>query len=428
MKDFEYKYDNTTSVNASDMNSTFIELENAVKGSGQTLNDGDNSQLAKALGIYASAGDYYTDNGSQNDRELLPLSADTVSGYIDGLKVRFISASTNTGLAVANIHLLDSKPVKKIINGVVADTVAGDLVQHYYIEMIYNSFNDCWLIISSDKGALTSPYAVQLFKKISGMTIANNPAQLIYSYIVNSGYCMTEDDKYIANLSVSIIKNLNAVWSLGGSGGAMPQGMVMQANKWYHVFAIIRLDGTVDSGVDTSIIATNLLATPAVSSAGFVHYRHIGDLYVDNTIAIRKFHMYEKGSNRFVAWDALTTDYTKTFNGSNFERVTFPLVSVPPNLSVMAKIIIEANMQQNTSQGYINAHFYPSNQTDPAQADTLLLAQIDVEVVSSFNKADHEELYILTDNSGQIRAQISSSNCNNSYIKILVSGWEYLTI
>lgn len=113
------------------------ELQNSVLTSGQTLNPGDLNQLGKAMSVYGSAGDFYTDAGTANTYVLTPIGVparQAPPAYIDGLRVRFVVGNTNTGASTINLNSLGVKSLKEFGIDIPLDRIkVGSIVEAVFI-------------------------------------------------------------------------------------------------------------------------------------------------------------------------------------------------------------------------------------------------------------------------------------------------------
>lgn len=125
------------------------ELQNAVLTSGQILSSGDLNQLGKAMAVYGSAGDFYTDGGSANTYVLTPIGTPARQApptYVDGVRVRFVAGNSNTGASTINLNGLGVKSLKE--NGV--DIAVERIKSGEIIEAVF--------LVTSDRFELVSVY------------------------------------------------------------------------------------------------------------------------------------------------------------------------------------------------------------------------------------------------------------------------------
>jgi len=94
---------------AEQWNELASELQNAITSTGATLSGADLLQLVKAIALYAHKGNYYTAGGTANAITLTPIgSYNAPTTYTDGMQVRFIAGSSNTGTVTVNVNGIGS--------------------------------------------------------------------------------------------------------------------------------------------------------------------------------------------------------------------------------------------------------------------------------------------------------------------------------
>jgi hypothetical protein len=139
MKNITTKVDGD-SVDAAEWNPAQAELMNAVKDTGQTLNESDNYQVSKAMAMYACNGDYFNDIGTANNFLLTAIGNEKLPyTYVDGLRIRFKPANTNTTSSNVTVQGLSARLIKKFINGVAINLSGGELVAGVPATLAYNS-------------------------------------------------------------------------------------------------------------------------------------------------------------------------------------------------------------------------------------------------------------------------------------------------
>lgn len=120
------------------------EAQNSVLSSGQALNDADEEQLAKAVAVYAGAGDFYVDSGIVNAYVLSPVNLQKAPpSYTNGLRARFVATNTNSSNSTVNLNGLGTKSIKE--NGV--ELVAGRIVAGKIIEIQFLSAGDAFELV-----------------------------------------------------------------------------------------------------------------------------------------------------------------------------------------------------------------------------------------------------------------------------------------
>jgi hypothetical protein len=146
MKQIPVQQDDVTSLAASDFNQIPREEENLITSAGQSLSESDLFQMDKAVAVYASSGDFYTDGGSTNAFSLTPLdSKKSPHEYALGMRVRFKVANTNTatgvtcqvtGLSAISMH------VGQLANGGTPSVPIGSMPANKIVEAVYDQTPD----------------------------------------------------------------------------------------------------------------------------------------------------------------------------------------------------------------------------------------------------------------------------------------------
>ena len=227
--------------------------------------------------------DYFDDDtggGSIADAYVLTAKSNTEipTGYFDGVFYGFTTVNANTGASTADFSGLGVKNIK-LSDG--SDPEAAQIDGR--VDTIFDSAND-WLELQlkASGNALPTGY-------INGLITSNGPDPS-HDIVVDTGECRDSVGVANINLSSSITKQIDADWAEGTNDGGFPSGLTLTADTWYHLFVIAKADGTVDSGWDTSLSATNLLADATDytlfrliasnltdSSSNILGYTQIGD-------------------------------------------------------------------------------------------------------------------------------------------------------
>lgn len=122
---------------AEEFNALATELKNTVLSSGRTLSSSNAFQLAESLAIYTTSGAYYLDSGSANVYTLtLPGSRVSVPVYVDGMRIRFYAANSNTDACTVNVAGIGTKDIK-LPDG--TPLVAGNIQAGANIELVYRT-------------------------------------------------------------------------------------------------------------------------------------------------------------------------------------------------------------------------------------------------------------------------------------------------
>lgn len=141
------KADGVDTLSATEFNSLNNELKNIIESTGQTLAGGDLFQMAKSAAAYAGSGTFYIDSGSTNSYVLAAIdSFKAIDAYTDGLLIRFIATTENTGAATVNVNSLGAKSIVTS-SGVVLPS--GDIKLGDSITARFDVGNDNFLVQES---------------------------------------------------------------------------------------------------------------------------------------------------------------------------------------------------------------------------------------------------------------------------------------
>ncbi len=166
---------------------------------------------------------------------------------------------------------------------------------------------------------------------IQGLVLEND-TDAEHDIKINVGKTRSADDTTDISLASVITKQIDASWTAGNNAGGMPSPLTVSANMTYHLFVIMKLDGTIDVGFDTSLTATNLLS----DATDFVKYRRIGSVTTDASANIVGFTAYETagGGVKTVYKSYITIPYA-IYTGLN----TITLPAIPTNLNVVSNFV-----------------------------------------------------------------------------------------
>lgn len=135
------------SLTANEFNDIPGEEENLITSTGQTLSAADLYQIAKAVAMYAGAGDFYSDSGSGNTYILnAEESMQAPTRYKNGLRIRYEISHTNTGPAQVNVNSLGLKDIVK--EDATSPLSPGDLPIGQHAELIFYANIDKFVLYS----------------------------------------------------------------------------------------------------------------------------------------------------------------------------------------------------------------------------------------------------------------------------------------
>ncbi len=81
--------------------------------------------------------------GGTADAKTLTYSV-APAAYYNGQRFAFIANTTNTGSATLNVNALGAKTIRSMLTGTLTNLASGDMVAGMYVEVAYNTANDCF--------------------------------------------------------------------------------------------------------------------------------------------------------------------------------------------------------------------------------------------------------------------------------------------
>ncbi len=239
------------------------DVQNAILSAGIALSGADLFQLAKMSAIYAGSGTFYVDSGAANAYVLSPVGAQqTPISYGNGREIRFVPANRNTGASTVNVDGLGARDVETRLGDVVQ---GGQLRAGEVVTLHFNTASDAFRFIERD-----TIISGQMGRRIITATTTAVTSQPLTVRDKDNGLDIV--------LDAPITKQLNATFALGDAAGGRATGVPLSIATPYHVFLIYNnTTGVTDMGFDTSVVATNLLA----SGPGFTHFRRIWSVHTE---------------------------------------------------------------------------------------------------------------------------------------------------
>lgn len=275
----------------------------------------------------------------------------------DGKNVRASGASTITlpeaATATATFRVIITKT--DIGNTLTVDTQGGETIngvanttlteQNESVGLVTDATN--WFI--DTRNLATLPYSRGY---VDGLIMSNNGSDAAHDIDISAGSCRDSANGTNIDLSTAITKGINVDWVEGTSQGGFPSGLTIANTTWYHVFVILKDDGTVDGGFDTSLTAVNLLT----DATDYTEYRRIGAALTDGSANIIAFLQQPGG---YFMWDAPPLDVDDSSSLTTAESRT---ISTPLGVKVGALL----NVLVSRGAGGDDADVYISS---PDQAD-----------------------------------------------------------
>lgn len=152
MQDLTGKIDATSgadgSLGADQWNQFPTEVQNIITALGQALSAFDLNQLGKSIAGYVAHGDFYSDIGSADTYVLSAIGGkQTPPTYSDGMSIRFIPNSSNTGASTINVGGLGAVALKSESGG---DLQAGSIFENIINHAEYNEASNEFRIKQRD--------------------------------------------------------------------------------------------------------------------------------------------------------------------------------------------------------------------------------------------------------------------------------------
>jgi hypothetical protein len=338
---------------------------------------------------------------------LSPQSTELVDGRLYVIKI----ANNNTGICTLNIDGLGALPIVDIdLNALPSKALKAGTSACF----IYNAALNSFIL---QKRANVS--FLNLIAPVSSMLASSVNTT---SFLVTNGYFINKTKTSIYNLSSNLTKKINFTWSAGDGGGALPQGLTITNNTWYHIFALSNVNGLVDLGIDSDINGTNLLADSNVIAAGFTEATHIlADIKTNATGNIIPFYMMQGTDGRMCLWKTAIRDVTKIFPTTTV--VTTLTTSTPLGVIVngLFKLSIYgtgggSNVDLRISLNDLNATVDAADWSSHCNATT-----------DPANSDGHSPPYkVKTNNLSQIsETDYGNPNATSFTISIVTYGWVY---
>jgi hypothetical protein len=81
------------------------------------------------------------------------------AAYYNGQRFAFIANTVNTGSATLNVNSIGAKTIKSMTTGTLANLAAGNMVEGVYVEVAYNTANDCFVWTNQSYSAASATVA-----------------------------------------------------------------------------------------------------------------------------------------------------------------------------------------------------------------------------------------------------------------------------
>lgn len=149
------------------------------------------------------------------------------AAYYNGQRFAFIANTTNTGSATLNVNSLGAKTIKRVVSGSLTNLSASDMVAGMFVEVAYNTANDCmvWVNYASVVSAASTTVSgiVELATDAETQTgtdtaRAITPANLTAKEATAAGYRNNTADRILTTDQVwSAADTVALSWTSGGT-------------------------------------------------------------------------------------------------------------------------------------------------------------------------------------------------------------------
>ena len=249
---------------------------------------------------------------------------------------------------------------------------------------------------------LTNP-----FRNLIDGLITSNDSDAAHDISVSAGVFSDSTNARIFETTSAIVKQIDVNWAEGTAAGGFPSGLTLTADTTYHYFMIAKTDGTVDSGWDTSLTATNLLA----DATGYTLFRRIASHLTNSSSNIKQY--IQTGDEFLHQVPASNLDSTNPGTSAVTVTATTPVGIVTEVLGTF--FLSDLTASTSGDQLLITS----LAQTDSVPSTTLF----DIFIFGDANKAvDSISRSVQSDTSAQFRIRMSFSDASVR-VRILTRGW-----
>jgi hypothetical protein len=227
-------------------------------------------------------------------------------------------------------------------------------------------------------------------------------ADTAHDITINPGNVRKGYTSQIFKLETAITKQIDANWAEGTNAGGFPSGLTLSSNTTYHMFLIMKTDGTVDAGFDTSLSATNLLT----DASAYTYFIRAMSLRTDGSSNIIS---YEQFNDRFYL---TVPELSVNDTNPGTSAVTFAC-SVPTGIVVNA---ILASYFNDTLESVLYISPLISPDTAPSETSPF------TNVKGAFESRNTNSVNVLTNTSAQVRYRLSANEVG-TVVRIQTDGW-----
>lgn len=419
MQDLNDKVDNGGATAAgilahTDWNEIASEVQSVIESTGQTLTGADLLQLGKAVAAMAQGHAFYGTDSGVADAYIVSTPVNTVFlgiGLFNGQHIRF-RPSANNATTTPTLNAFGTGAITIISESGVA-IPAGSLATTRDAELRYDGTN--WRLL--DRSTALRPVGTYPPGHIRNMLLGIDSGDTSHDFSVSAGTCLSSDGTTNLDLITPQVKQIDAVWAPGNNAGGRPTAVSLTANTYYPVFAIGGSSVTTQVGIDTSLVALNLLNDAGV---GYDKYRHIGYILTDSSSDLVQFYQDPNDPDHFIWEDPTrTTSITLTVTSA----ITLN-AQAPPNCT--AEIYAHCD-NFGSGAGAVYRHYCLISPL--SVADIAPSAVTSNWTITSFNNSDESQsnvrMSVLVDASSSYRLRNSTINGDDPSISIYTTGFRF---
>lgn len=222
---------------------------------------------------------------------------------------------------------------------------------------------------------------------LAGLQLSNNTGAPTTKIDVSAGACADDANAVVISQAISSTIDCTTTGALGLDSGSLGN------NTWYHVFKIMKADGT------DSLVASTSVASPTMPS-GYIYKRRIGSFKTDGTAHIVGFIQF--GDRFLLKTPAL--DYSNTPSDTNAFLLT---LTTPGGVRTVA--LLNVLVQCTANGGELNVYLSSVDCDDlaPGGVSNLVGPLTTIETYDGGNgNASGSQAQVITNANSQVRARV----------------------
>jgi len=231
---------------------------------------------------------------------------------------------------------------------------------------------------------------------LAGLQLANNASAPTTKIDVSVGACADDTNAVTISQAASATIDCTTTGALGLDGGSLAN------STWYHIFKIMKADGT------DSLVASTSASFPTMPS-GYTYKRRIGSFLTDGAAHIVKFWQY----GDVFQFDVPVSDVDTINPGTSAVSMT---LTVPPIAGILADIAVCASGATTFAYGLVTS----LDQADTAPSKTV--NNFTTFAASNDTQESSVRMYVKINASRQARYRASATGPNNA-VRITTLGW-----